>query len=100
MAVPANAQAYNGAEKIARGEYAAAERDLLGRQALYPDRVDLLLNLAAVYEATGRGAEARRAYRRVVSQPDQEIVLRNGASAWSHTLAARGLGRPAQVASR
>ena len=93
----ASADAYNGAGKIVRGDYAAAERDLRGQQALYPDRVDLLLNLAAVYTATGRDVEARRNYRRVASQPDQEVVLSSGGSTGSHALAARGLARSATL---
>lgn len=100
-AAAAGAQAFNGAGKIVQGNYAAAERDLVAQRGLYPDAVDLTLNLAAVYAATGRPVAARRLYEQVSAQPDEEVMVRNGVVAWSHALAAQGMARmPAVVASR
>lgn len=97
----AGAQAFNGAAEIARGDYQAAERALVAQRALYPDDVDLQLNLATVYLRTGRLAEARRVYRAIAAQPDQEVLLRGRPSAWSHALADAALQRlTVQVAAR
>ncbi len=98
---PAGAQAFNGAAKIVRGDYAAAERDLVAQRALYPDQVDLQLNLAAVYANTGRPGQARALYQQVAIQPDEDVVTQSGASVSAHALAVQGMARiPAVVAAR
>ncbi|WP_375391224.1 tetratricopeptide repeat protein [uncultured Sphingomonas sp.] len=101
IAGPAGAQGFNGAAKIARGDYAAAERDLVAQRALYPDNVDLQLNLAAVYANTGRPAQARALYQQVATQPDEDVVTQGGESISAHALAIKGMARvPAVVAAR
>ncbi len=97
----AGAQAFNGAAQIERGDYRGAERALVAQRALYPDDVDLMLNLATVYLRTGRAADARRVYQAVAARPDQEVVLNGRSSAWSHQIAGNALAHlPLQVAVR
>lgn len=97
----ASAEAFNGAAQIARGDYAKAERDIVAQRRLYPDSVDLQINLATVYVRTGRTAEARRMYQAVAVQPDEELNLNGRPSAWSHELAAQALRElPTQMAAR
>ena len=97
----ASAQAFNGANSIARGDLRTAEREIVAQQALYPDQVDAMINLATVYLRTGRVADARRIWAAVAAEPDQEVMLNGGAPAWSHQLANRALhSLPVQVAAR
>ena len=97
----ASANVFNGAAPITHGDLRTAEREIVAQRALYPDQIDLMMNLATVYIRTGRPAEARRIWTAVAAQPDQEVVLNGGASVWSHQLAARALRvLPVQVASR
>lgn len=97
----ASANSFNGARAIAGGDLRAAEREIVAQRALYPDQVDLMVNLATVYLRTGRVAEARRVWTAVAAQPDEEVLLNGGAPAWSHQLADRALRTlSVQVASR
>lgn len=98
----ASAQDWNGAEQIVRGDYAAAERVITAQQRQFPHDVDLTLNLARVYLATNRAAEAQELYRAVALQPDEELDMPGGRTGWSRELAATALRRlaDARVAAR
>ena len=101
LAGPAGAQAFNGAAKIARGDYRAAERELIAARAANPDDVDLLLNLAAVYATTGRPTLARALYGQAAAMPDEAVEVASGGTTTSRALASTGLARlPATIAAR
>ena len=96
----ASAGPFNGAKQIAQGDYRGAERDIVAQRALYPDQVDLMINLATVYLRTGRVVEARRMYAAVTALPDEEVMLNGRPMAWSHALATDALRQlPAQIAA-
>lgn len=78
---------------IARGDLATAERRLLAERRIFPDRPEILLNLAAVYARTGRGPEARALYEAVLAEQPVLLDLSRGSSATSHAIAEAGLGR-------
>jgi hypothetical protein len=100
-AAPALAADQNGYQAIVSGDLAAAERHILAEQAVYPGRPELMLNLAAVYRRTGREADARALYKRVLERRDIAMDLPSGAVASSHDLARRALGvAPVQIATR
>lgn len=101
LAAAAGAQPFNGAAKLARGHYAAAEKEIVAERRAQADSVDLQLNLATLYASTGRAAQARALYQQVADAPDEQVALRNGRWASSRSLAARGLAlTPATVAAR
>ena len=56
MAVPATAQVRTGFTAISTGSLAEAERVLTRERAMFPQRPELMLNLAAVYARTDRAA--------------------------------------------
>lgn len=87
----AAAQNWNGAEQIARGDYAAAERIIVREQRLFPRDTDLLINLATVYARTGRTAEARRTYALAAAQPDETLETAGARTVSSRELALTGL---------
>lgn len=94
------AQPFNGAAKIGRGDYRAAERELVAARAAHPADVELTLNLAAVYARTGRPQLARTAYRQAAAMPDEEVILANGTAVSSRLLAARAMAAvPATLAA-
>ncbi|MHA6720457.1 tetratricopeptide repeat protein [Sphingomonas sp. RS6] len=94
IAAPAAAQDRRVAsEQIMYRAYAPAEQKLLGTLRTNPDLPEALLNLAAVYSATGRTDEARAAYQRVLAQQDVTMNLANEDVAGSHSIARRGLRR-------
>ena len=78
---------------IASGDYAAAEAVLNSELRIYPERPELLLNLAAVYVKTGRQAEARAIYAKVLDQREVAMNLRADRVASSHAVATSGLRR-------
>ncbi len=89
---------FNGATQILKGDYAGAERVILAQQRMFPADADLMLNLAAAYQRTGRTTEARALYRAVLSRPDEAMDLPNAdRPRSSHALAEAGLGRLAGV---
>ncbi|MCW3838036.1 tetratricopeptide repeat protein [Sphingomonas canadensis] len=94
-ALPAQAQSNEGtgSAAIARGDLAAAERELTAELRIHPGRPELLLNLAAVYSRTGREAQARSLYLRVLSQDDVLMDLSADRTAGSHAIAQTGLQR-------
>ncbi|MFD1787247.1 tetratricopeptide repeat protein [Sphingomonas floccifaciens] len=105
VATPAMAQ--DGAVRVAHaaivgGDYSKAERVLLAERQIYPGSAEVLVNLAAVYTATGRPMQAATLYRQLL---DREAVLldRNDASVVSsHQIAQAGLSRinSVQMATR
>ena len=101
IATAAGAQPFNGATKLARGDYAAAEKEIVTTRYAQADSVDLQLNLATAYASTGRAAQARALYEQVAAAPDEQVALRDGRWVSSRALAARGLAlTPATVALR
>ena len=93
-ALPAQAQdSAVASTQIAQGDYAAAESKLRAELRIYPERPELLLNLAAVYAKTGRAGEARSLYTKVLSKDDVLMDLSAEQTAGSHLLAQRGLRR-------
>jgi Tfp pilus assembly protein PilF len=82
---------------IVRGDFAQAETELQAQLRRHPDMPELLLNLAAVYGATGRTTEARNAYQRVLAQRDVDMDLRNGGQGGAHAIAELGLRRLARA---
>jgi Flp pilus assembly protein TadD len=78
---------------IARGAYADAEKALVKELRIYPGRPELLLNLAAVYAKTGRDAEARDLYAKVLSQREVLMDVTPEQTAGSHAIARTGLRR-------
>ncbi len=76
---------------IAAGDYDHAERQLLAEQRIFPARPEVLLNLAAVYARTGRVAEARALYHRVLALKPVTMDVSNGQIAASHAVAQRGI---------
>ncbi len=92
-AMPAVARDRTGFKAIASGDMAGAERVLLAERRIYPDRPELMLNLAAVYARTGRATDARDLYRAVLDQPTVVLDTPSGATASSHTLATSALTR-------
>ncbi|MEG3182209.1 tetratricopeptide repeat protein [Sphingomonas sp. LT1P40] len=81
----------NASVAIQSGDYAAAERKLIAEQKIFPARTEVLLNLAAVYSKTGRHAEARAIYNRVMTQKPVAMDVADGQVAPSHLVAGRGL---------
>lgn len=93
-AAPASAQTigFNGAEAIARGDYARAERTIDQSRRMFPELPELMLNLALVYRHTGRFDQARALYREVLRRPDTEMdVSVRGETASAHAVATAGL---------
>lgn len=80
-----------GSGAIQAGDLATAEAMLDGERAVFPNRPEVLLNLATVYARTGRPSEARALYARVLERDAVELELADGSDASSHALATRGL---------
>ncbi|MDR6852021.1 Flp pilus assembly protein TadD [Sphingomonas sp. BE123] len=81
----------NAHRAIAAGDYDLAERHLLAEQRIFPERPEVLLNLAAVYARTGRVAEARALYQQVLARKAVAMDVADGQVAASHVVAQRGL---------
>jgi Flp pilus assembly protein TadD len=86
-----SAQDHTGYRQIATGDYDRAERSLATQLRAFPERPELMLNLAAVYRHTDRALQARAAYEAVLAQPNVLMDLSADKTAWSHTLARTGL---------
>lgn len=91
MAFPAQAQDAVATTAIVSGDFASAESKLLGELRIHPGRPELLLNLAAVYAQTGRMAEARSLYTKVLAQDEVLMDLTQDRTAGSHAIARKGL---------
>lgn len=87
---------------IQRGDYIAAERKLIAEARVFPNKPEVLLNMAAIYAKTGRNAEARALYNRVLALQSVAMDVVDGQVAPSHLVAERGLHRlqSAQMAAR
>ncbi|MCP3732261.1 tetratricopeptide repeat protein [Sphingomonas sp. MG17] len=87
---------------IQRGDYAAAERKLLAEARVFPNKPEILLNLAAIYAKTGRVSEARALYNRVLALQPVAMDVVDGQIAPSHLIAGRGIRQldAAQMAAR
>lgn len=92
-ALPASANDEKIAAAIAAGAYDQAEQALQVELRIYPNRPELLLNLAAVYAKTGRAAEARALYARVLDQREVMMDVSDTKVAGSHAIANNGLKR-------
>jgi len=101
-AAPVLAADRTGYSQIAAGNMSAAEQRIVAERRIFPDRPELMLNLAAVYRQTGRGAEAKALYAEVLAKPAVALDTPSGAVVSSHTLAERALARlsPQQIATR
>jgi thioredoxin-like negative regulator of GroEL len=93
LALPAHAQSDVASTAIVDGAYSTAEAKLVGELRARPDQPELLLNLAAVYAKTGRIAQARTLYDRVLSQDEVLMDLASQRTAGSHAIARTGLDR-------
>jgi Flp pilus assembly protein TadD len=93
-AVPAEARDERVAStEITQGAFAKAEAKLQNELRIYPNKPELLLNLAAVYARTGRGIQAQSLYTRVLEQDDVLMNLTAERTAGSHAIAQNGLRR-------
>lgn len=82
-----------GYTAIATGSLAEAEQRLMAERNIFPDRPELMLNLAAVYARTGRLAQARALYGDVLERTPVAMDMADGSVESSHDLAHRGLSR-------
>ncbi len=100
-ATPALAADRNGYSQIAAGNMSAAEQRIVAERRIFPDRPELMLNLAAVYRNTGRDAQAKALYAAVLDKPAVALDMPSGAVVSSHDLAERALARfSPQIATR
>ncbi|WCT72024.1 tetratricopeptide repeat protein [Sphingomonas naphthae] len=76
---------------ITKADYTAAETQLAAQVAAGQREPGVLLNLAAVYNKTGRAAEAVALYRMVQSEQNVLMETASGAPIWSHDVATRGM---------
>ena len=104
IALPAQAQETVRVASVAisAGAYSDAERTLQQGLRVHPGRPELMLNLAAVYARTGRAADARALYERVLAQDEILMDLSADRTAGSHAIARAGLRRlePVQYTAR
>ena len=90
-----------GYTAIAAGDLSTAEQRIVAERKIFPQRPELMLNLASVYHRTGRESEARALYTAVLDRPAVAMDLPSGAVASSHDLASRALARQSQqIATR
>ena len=97
IAVPAAASDRTGYQAITAGNWQAAERELLAQRQALANRPELMLNLAAIYVATGRNAEALALYRQVQARPEIAMDMADGRIVGSHAIASRGMDRIAPM---
>ncbi|HEX8486017.1 tetratricopeptide repeat protein [Sphingomonas sp.] len=102
LAVQTGAQAAdrNATAAIVAGDLPQAERILTTERRIFPNRPELMLNLAAVYRQTGREAEANALYASVLRRPAALMDLPDQQIVSSHVLAQAGLQKSTQIASR
>ena len=93
LATPALAADRTGYQAIAAGDFATAAKQIEAERRIFPDRPELMLNLAAAYLRTGRTADARALYRGVLERPAVAMDMPNGAGLSSHDVATRGRSR-------
>ena len=101
LATPVLAADRTGYQAIAAGDFVTAAKRIEAERRIFPDRPELMLNLAAAYTRIGRSAEARALYDTVLERPAVAMDMPSGAVVSSHDVAARGLARlPMRVATR
>ena len=102
VSVPAFAGDRLGQEQIAAGDLRGAEATLVAERRIYPRRPELMLNLAAVYQQTGRTSAAQELYQQVLDRPDVSLMTPSGIALSSHVMAERGIARlaPLTLATR
>ncbi len=101
LATPSATVDRTGYTAIASGDLALAERRIVAERRIFPQRPELMLNLASVYQRTGRMSEARALYAAVLERPAVAMDLPSGVVMSSHDLATRALGEPSrQIATR
>lgn len=92
LITPAAAQR-TGYQAIVAGDFATATRQIEAERRIFPQRPELMLNLAVAYARMGRTADARALYADVLRRPVVAMDMPNGAVLSSHDVAARGLSR-------
>ena len=101
LAAPSANQDRTGYTAIAAGDLSTAEQRIVAERKIFPQRPELMLNLASVYRRTGRDSEARALYSAVLERPAVAMDLPSGAVVSSHDLASRALARQTQqIATR
>jgi len=95
----AAAQDRTGYHAIAAGDLAGAEQRIAAERRIFPDRPELMLNLAAVYAGGGRLSDARALYAAVLDRPAVMMDMPNGSVRSSHYVATIGLTRLSPIAS-
>ena len=93
IATPAVAGDRTGYQAIAAGDFAKAERTLTAERRIFPNRPELMLNLATVYERTNRRSEARAMYASVLERDAVMLDMPSGAVVSSHALAKAAMVR-------
>lgn len=99
LATPALAQDRTGYQAIAAGDYASAAKQIEAERRIFPDRPELMLNLAALYGRAGRTVEARALYGAVMERPKVAMDMPDGTVRSSHDVAARGLAKLTALAA-
>ena len=101
LAAPSATVDRTGYTAIAAGDLSTAEQRIVAERKIYPQRPELMLNLASVYHRTGRESEARALYTAVLARPAVAMDLPSGAIVSSHDLASRAMNRQLQqIATR
>ncbi|USU04987.1 tetratricopeptide repeat protein [Sphingomonadaceae bacterium OTU29MARTA1] len=93
LTTPALAADRTGYQAIAAGDFTAAAKRIEAERRIFPDRPELMLNLAVAYARTGRTSDARALYSEVLQRPEVAMDMPNGAIVSSHDVATRGLSR-------
>ncbi|WP_341207872.1 tetratricopeptide repeat protein [uncultured Sphingomonas sp.] len=93
MATPASGKDRVGYQAIAAGSLAKAEQTITAERAIFPERPELMLNLAAIYARTGREAQARTLYAEVLDRDAVAMDMADGSVRTSHQLARTGMAR-------
>lgn len=101
LAAPSATVDRTGYHAITAGDLATAEQRIVAERKIFPQRPELMLNLASVYARTGRYSEARALYTAVLERPAVALDLPSGAVESSHDLANLALRRQArEIATR
>lgn len=93
LTTPALAQDRTGYQAISAGNYAEATKQIEAERRIFPERPELMLNLAVAYARTGRTGEARALYSDVLQRPVVAMDMPDGRVLSSHDVATLGLSR-------
>jgi thioredoxin-like negative regulator of GroEL len=91
------AQQRTGYSQIVSGDLQRAEHTLIAERRVFPQSPELMLNLAAVYQKTGRLDQARALYDMVLGQPEVMMDMSADRVVGSHRIAQTGLRRLSDV---